>query len=195
PRGRQVRALRAGCGSVPRGCGAVDRAVPRQLRMPPARDPHHPRIPAVRVAHRACARGALAEVAAHGALPRRWALHVLGRRGLAAPAVPPGHAGAMSAGGRRPMPYACSDLDEAVAWMLEQLPREMHIATPLGIGKPHRLLNALYARVAADASRPMSLYTALSLDPPRATRGLEGRFMAPFVARHFGADFPRLAYV
>ena len=93
------------------------------------------------------------------------------------------------------MPYACSDLDEAVAWMLEQLPRELHIATPLGIGKPHRLLNALYARVAADASRPMSLYTALSLDPPRATRGLEGRFMAPFVARHFGADFPRLAYV
>ena len=93
------------------------------------------------------------------------------------------------------MPYSCSDLDEAAAWMLEQLPRDLHIATPLGIGKPHRLLNALYARVAADSSRPMNLYTALSLDPPRATRGLEGRFMAPFVARHFGADFPRLAYV
>ncbi|MGY1408522.1 acetyl-CoA hydrolase/transferase C-terminal domain-containing protein [Luteimonas sp. A611] len=93
------------------------------------------------------------------------------------------------------MAHACSDLEDAVTWMLERLPRELHIAAPLGIGKPHRLLNALYARVAADASRPTNLYTALSLDPPRATRGLEGRFMAPFAERHFGADFPRLAYV
>ncbi|MGJ4730220.1 acetyl-CoA hydrolase/transferase C-terminal domain-containing protein [Luteimonas sp. SDU101] len=88
-----------------------------------------------------------------------------------------------------------SELEAAVGWMLERLPRELHVGAPLGIGKPHRLLNALYARVAADASRPMTLYTALSLDPPRATGGLEGRFMAPFVERHFGADFPRLDYV
>jgi len=101
----------------------------------------------------------------------------------------------MSATGTRPMAYACSDLEDAVTWMLARLPRELHVGAPLGIGKPHRLLNALYARVAADTSRPMSLYTALSLDPPRAAPGLERRFMAPFAKRHFGEDFPRLAYV
>ena len=42
---------------------------------------------------------------------------------------------------------------------------------------------------------PLHLYTALSLDPPAAGKGLEARFLGPFVARHFGDDFPRLAYV
>jgi acyl-CoA hydrolase len=93
------------------------------------------------------------------------------------------------------MTVLIQDLDAAVSTMLERLPATLHVGAPLGIGKPHRLLNALYARVAADPSRPMTLYTALSLDPPRATQGLEGRFAAPFVERHFGNDFPRLAYV
>lgn len=86
-------------------------------------------------------------------------------------------------------------LDAAVSRMLERLPPELHVGAPLGLGKPHRLLNALYARVVADPSRPMTLYTALSLDPPRAAPGLEARFLGPFAERHFGADFPRLAYV
>ncbi|MEG2982000.1 MAG: acetyl-CoA hydrolase, partial [Stenotrophomonas sp.] len=34
-----------------------------------------------------------------------------------------------------------------------------------------------------------------SLNPPQAKGdGLEARFMHPFVERHFGSDFPRLAY-
>jgi len=40
----------------------------------------------------------------------------------------------------------------------------------------------------------LRIYTALSLDPPSPRPGLEGRFLAPFLERHFGADFPRLAY-
>jgi len=71
---------------------------------------------------------------------------------------------------------------------------QIAVAAPLGLGKPHRLLNALYARVVADPSRRMQLYTALSLDPPSPRAGLEGRFLEPFLARHFGEDFPRLAY-
>ncbi len=94
-----------------------------------------------------------------------------------------------------PPVQACRDLDEAVARMLERLPRELHVAAPLGIGKPHRLLNTLYNRLAADPARPLNLYTALSLDPPRPGRGLEARFLGPFVERHFGAGFPRLTYV
>ena len=93
------------------------------------------------------------------------------------------------------MPMILDTLEAAVAQMLERLPRDLHVGAPLGLGKPHRLLNALYARVAADPSRPLTLYTALSLDPPRAKPGLEQRFLGPFAERHFGADFPRLAYV
>ncbi|GAB3315960.1 acetyl-CoA hydrolase/transferase C-terminal domain-containing protein [Luteimonas notoginsengisoli] len=86
-------------------------------------------------------------------------------------------------------------LDLAVDRMLARLPGPLVVGAPLGIGKPHRLLNALYGRVERDPSRTLQLYTALSLDPPPPGKGLEGRFLAPFVARHFGEDFPRLAYV
>ncbi|GAB2613815.1 acetyl-CoA hydrolase/transferase C-terminal domain-containing protein [Novilysobacter erysipheiresistens] len=86
-------------------------------------------------------------------------------------------------------------VEAAVDFMLDRIDGPLQVGAPLGLGKPHRLLNALYARAKADASRPLHLYTALSLDPPGATKGLEGRFIGPFVARHFGEDFPRLDYV
>ncbi|MBD9470055.1 acetyl-CoA hydrolase/transferase C-terminal domain-containing protein [Pseudoxanthomonas sp. PXM01] len=88
-----------------------------------------------------------------------------------------------------------NDLEEAVDLILSHTYGPLRMGAPLGIGKPHRLLNALYARIAADPSRPWTLYTALSLDPPGGGKGLEARFVKPFAARHFGEDFPRLAYV
>ncbi|WP_149196267.1 acetyl-CoA hydrolase/transferase C-terminal domain-containing protein [Luteimonas suaedae] len=92
-------------------------------------------------------------------------------------------------------PRLFEDLESAVDFLLERIPGPLHVGAPLGLGKPHRLLNALYARVEQDPSHPLTLYTALSLDPPPGGAGLEKRFLAPFVARHFGEDFPRLAYV
>ncbi len=86
-------------------------------------------------------------------------------------------------------------LDEAVDFILRHAPQTLRMGAPLGIGKPHRLINALYARLEQDSSRPWCLYTALSLDPPQAGAGLEARFLGPFAARHFGEDFPRLGYV
>ncbi len=68
-------------------------------------------------------------------------------------------------------------------------------ATPLGLGKPNRLLNALYARIKADPQLSLELYTALSLARPVPGNELERRFLAPFLARHFGADYPDLEYV
>jgi acyl-CoA hydrolase len=87
------------------------------------------------------------------------------------------------------------NLDEAVELILRRIPGTLRIAGPLAIGKPHRLLNALYRRVEKDPSRPMQIYTALSLDPPTASSDLERRFLAPFAQRHFGDDFPALLYV
>ena len=87
------------------------------------------------------------------------------------------------------------NLQEAVDLLLQRIPGTLRIGAPLGIGKPHRLLNALYQRVEKDPSRPLQIYTALSLDPPSAAPGLERRFLQPFAQRHFGDDFPALLYV
>ncbi|KAF1014591.1 MAG: hypothetical protein GAK31_02078 [Stenotrophomonas maltophilia] len=88
-----------------------------------------------------------------------------------------------------------ADLDAAVDWLFARVEGALRIGAPLALGKPHRLLNTLYARVLDTPARPLQLYTALSLNPPRARGdGLEARFMGPFAERHFGADFPRLAY-
>ena len=87
------------------------------------------------------------------------------------------------------MPQHLTDLDAAVDWLLARVDGPLRIAAPLALGKPHRLLNQLYARIENDAARPLQLYTALSLMRPRGKAGLEARFLAPFVERHFGADY------
>jgi len=71
----------------------------------------------------------------------------------------------------------------------------LRMAAPLGLGKPNVLLNALYARAAGDPSLRLDLYTALSLARPKAKSDLERRFLEPFLERHFGKDYPDLAYV
>ncbi|GGD44278.1 acetyl-CoA hydrolase/transferase C-terminal domain-containing protein [Pseudoxanthomonas indica] len=87
------------------------------------------------------------------------------------------------------------NLEDTVDFILQRIPQVIHMGAPLGIGKPHRLLNALYERIEPDRSRQWHLYTALSLDPPAPGSGLQARFVGEFVDRHFGADFPRLHYV
>ena len=85
-------------------------------------------------------------------------------------------------------------LEAAVDDLIARVGPHLVVAAPLGLGKPHRLLNAIYRRVAADAGLSLRIHTALSLDPPNASTSLEKRFLEPFVAGHFGADFPRLDY-
>ena len=93
------------------------------------------------------------------------------------------------------LPARFDSLDAAVDAILATIDGPIRLGAPLGLGKPHRLLNALYARIEADPSRPLQLYTALSLDPPVGVSDLERRFLGPFVARLYGDNFPRLAYV
>lgn len=95
----------------------------------------------------------------------------------------------------RPEPVRFQSLADAVDFLYSRLPGPLHVGAPLGLGKPHRLLNALYARSEREPSRRLHLYTALSLDPSGAGKGLEARFLTPFAQRHFGDDYPRLAYV
>ncbi|TXH73826.1 MAG: acetyl-CoA hydrolase [Lysobacteraceae bacterium] len=95
----------------------------------------------------------------------------------------------------RSPPLRFDRLDAAVDALLAHIDGPLHVAAPLGIGKPHRLLNVLYARMEQDPSRALHLYTALSLDPPTPANDLQQRFLAPFLSRHFGDDYPRLSYV
>lgn len=85
-------------------------------------------------------------------------------------------------------------LDEAVDRLLERAGPALVLAAPLGLGKPHRLLNAIYRHVERDRNLSLRILTALSLTPPEPTGDLERRFLAPFIERHFGADFVPLDY-
>ncbi|QNK01545.1 acetyl-CoA hydrolase/transferase C-terminal domain-containing protein [Dyella telluris] len=86
-------------------------------------------------------------------------------------------------------PEQChTDTETCAQQIAERIGPELRVAAPLGLGKPHDLLNALYRLTKADTSRSLSLYTALSLTRPRPAPGLEERFVAPFAERHFGAD-------
>ncbi|RUL79652.1 acetyl-CoA hydrolase/transferase C-terminal domain-containing protein [Dyella choica] len=81
-----------------------------------------------------------------------------------------------------------TDTDACARLIVERLGADLRVAAPLGLGKPHGLLNALYRLMLADTWRSMTLYTALSLTRPQAKPGLEARFLDPFVERHFGVD-------
>lgn len=86
-------------------------------------------------------------------------------------------------------------LDRTVDLIIERCGQHLVAAGPLGLGKPHRLLNAIYRRVAADQNLTMRLSTALSLTPPTPSSDLEKRFLGPFLQRQFGADFEPLDHV
>ncbi len=85
-------------------------------------------------------------------------------------------------------------IDTVVDAILAHGGNDLHLALPLGLGKPNRLVNALYRRVAADPQRRLTIYTALSLTRPKPGSDLEARFLTPFLERQFGADYPDLDY-
>ncbi|SEI38283.1 acetyl-CoA hydrolase/transferase C-terminal domain-containing protein [Frateuria terrea] len=91
-------------------------------------------------------------------------------------------------------PARLTDTAACAQLIADRLGPHLCVAAPLGLGKPHGLLNALYRLTVADPARALTLYTALSLMRPRPAPGLEQRFLAPFLERHFGADFEDPAY-
>lgn len=85
-------------------------------------------------------------------------------------------------------------IEAAVDQVLARLPAHIHMGLPLGLGKPNRFVNALYARVRELPERRLTIYTALSLGRPDLGDGLQRRFLEPFVERVF-ADYPELDYL
>ncbi|MET0934727.1 MAG: acetyl-CoA hydrolase/transferase C-terminal domain-containing protein [Luteibacter sp.] len=87
-----------------------------------------------------------------------------------------------------------NDTLAAVEAILARTGGHPRIAAPLGLGKPHGLLNALYRAVAGRDDRSLTIFTALSLTRPSAGSGLSARFAGPFLERHFGASYEDLDY-
>jgi acyl-CoA hydrolase len=91
-------------------------------------------------------------------------------------------------------PTLFHDCERCVDAILARVGPRIVLGTPLGIGKPNALLNALYQRVKGDPSLSLDIITALSLNPPVGASELEERFLAPIRARVWGA-YPRLAFL
>jgi acyl-CoA hydrolase len=96
--------------------------------------------------------------------------------------------------GQLAAPRHLRDPEACVDAILERLGTRIVLATPLGIGKPNALLNALYRRAKANQRIELEIITALSLNAPRGKSELEERFYAPIRERVWG-DVPRLAYL
>src|SRR5438874_289414 len=83
---------------------------------------------------------------------------------------------------------------EAADYLFQQLCDRLRIAAPLALGQPYGLLNLIYRRAKHDTSIQLAIYTALSLNPPRASSDLGKRFFEPFRKRHWGEAYPDLEY-
>ena len=87
-----------------------------------------------------------------------------------------------------------TDCDACVDAILDKLGKRIVLGTPLGIGKPNALLNALYRRAKADPTIQLDLVTALCLNPPTGKSELEERFLKP-VRERVWPGYPRLEYL
>jgi hypothetical protein len=77
--------------------------------------------------------------------------------------------------------------------IVEKAGKKIVMALPLGLGKANHIANALFARAAADPSLHLTIFTALTLEPPHPKSELEHRFFDPISQRLFGG-YPPLAY-
>lgn len=93
-----------------------------------------------------------------------------------------------------PIPVPIDHPEDCVDAILARCGPVLRAATPLGLGKPNGLLNALYRRVAGNPGLHLTLFTALTLMRPVAAAGLEARFLDPFLERHFGPGYEDLDY-
>ncbi|MEY4512086.1 MAG: hypothetical protein RLZZ450_4208 [Pseudomonadota bacterium] len=91
-------------------------------------------------------------------------------------------------------PEFLHDADACVDRILSRVGPRIVLGTPLGIGKPIALLNALYRRAKADPALSLDIITALSLNAPRGKSELEQRFYEPIRERVWGR-VPRLEYL
>jgi Acetyl-CoA hydrolase/transferase C-terminal domain len=91
------------------------------------------------------------------------------------------------------MPKLFSDPEAIVDDLIREVGTDLVVGLPLGLGKANHIVNALYARAAADRTISLTFLSALTLEKPKPSSLLERRFIAPVIDRLFGG-YPDLAY-
>src|SRR6056297_2958961 len=86
-----------------------------------------------------------------------------------------------------------TDPDEAAREVIAACEGDIRLALPLGIGKPVTLVNALVRMARDDPSINLTIFTALTLEPPIPNSDIQRRFLEPARDRLFG-DYPALLY-
>ena len=92
------------------------------------------------------------------------------------------------------MPKLFSDPEAIAEDIIRDVGTRLVVGLPLGLGKANHIVNALYARAAADRSIDLTFFSALTLEKPKPGNLLEARFIGPVIDRLFGG-YPDLAYV
>src|SRR6202158_3503382 len=91
------------------------------------------------------------------------------------------------------MPKHLSDPAAIAEDIVRDVGTSLLVGLPLGLGKANHIVNALYARAAADRAINLTFFSALTLEKPQPANLLERRFIAPVIERLFGG-YPDLAY-
>ena len=78
--------------------------------------------------------------------------------------------------------------------IVDRVGRHIRLGAPIAIGKPNRLLNALYRIAEADRGVTLEIFTGISLARPPFRTDLERRFVGPLLDRLF-PTYPELLYV
>ena len=91
------------------------------------------------------------------------------------------------------MPKLFTDPEAIAEEIIRDVGSDLVVGLPLGLGKANHIVNALYARAAADRAIKLTIFSALTLEKPKPKNLLEQRFIAPVIDRLFGG-YPDLAY-
>jgi hypothetical protein len=91
------------------------------------------------------------------------------------------------------MPKLFADPEAIAEDIIRDVGTNLVVGLPLGLGKANHIVNALYARAAADRAISLTFFSALTLEKPKPASLLERRFIAPVIDRLFGG-YPDLAY-
>ncbi len=92
------------------------------------------------------------------------------------------------------MPQRFTSPETLVDAIIERVGKRIVFGLPLGLGKACHIVNALFARAAADPTISLTILTALTLDKPRANSELSARFLEQLGPQFFGG-YPQLSYV
>jgi acyl-CoA hydrolase len=91
------------------------------------------------------------------------------------------------------MPKLFSDPEAIAEDIIRDVGTNLVVGLPLGLGKANHIVNALYARAAADRGINLTFLSALTLEKPKPSSLLERRFITPVIERLFGG-YPDLTY-